>query len=141
MTTPDPAPRGLFTARSAISGKYVSFTAPAPDLAAGDAQFLDESRPHELQTRPLLSSERTPNSIDEYPPGAQWLIYRSPTGKQLRAIIKVPLRYRRNVRSNMERAVEQVEKFDLAHGAMFRLALNGIDPFTQPFAIVIADFA
>ena len=130
--------RGLFTATHAITGNLVSFEADTPDLRAGDAEFLDVDRPHELQIRPVLSSERTPTAIGDYPPGAHWLIFKSPTGKQLRAIVKLPYAHRRNTRSNALRGVREVEKFDLRYGALFRLVSRGVDPFTDEFAVVLA---
>jgi hypothetical protein len=130
--------RSLYVATHAVSGKMTSFVADTPNLEAGDAQFLDDERPFELQIRPLLASERTPNSVDDYPPGAHWLIFKSRSGKQLRAIVKLPFNRRKNTRSNALRAVEEVEKYDLRFGALFRLASRGVDPFTDDFAVVVA---
>jgi hypothetical protein len=130
--------RGLFTATHAITGKLVSFAADVPDLAAGDAEFLDAARPFELQIRPVLSAERTPGAIGDYPPGAHWLIFKSATGKQLRAIVKLPFSHSRNTRSNAMRAVRQVERYDLRYGALFRLVSRGVDPFTDDFAVIVA---
>lgn len=130
--------RGLYTATHAITGKLATFEADAPDLDAADAQFLDADRPFELQIRPVLSSERTPTATGDYPPGAHWLIFKSVTGKQLRAIVKLPFSHRKNTRSNALRAVREVEKFDLRYGALFRLVSQGVDPFTDDFAVIVA---
>lgn len=87
---------------------------------AGDAQFLDQDRLHELQIRPLLNSER-PSSIAPYPPGTMMLVVRGPI--ELRAVVKLSYPYRKNLFSNCIRALEQVERFDPQLGSLFRAAM------------------
>jgi len=132
----DAPQRGVFFAKGPVGDDFRSFIDDAPDWAPGDAEFLDADRPHELQVRPLLKSERTPRTTGEYPPGAHFLIYRSPTGKQLRAIVRLPFSRRKNIRSTAEYAVRQVAKFSAAHGVLFDMALRGLDPFTTPITVV-----
>jgi hypothetical protein len=127
-------PLGLFAARKIDSEEYTSFTAEMPNIAAGDDQFLDPvERVGKLRIRPMLDSERTPNSVGQYPAGASWLIFFSETGRQLRAIVKLPFGRRKNTPSNIALAVDQVEKHHPGYGLMFRVARDGVDPFQATF--------
>lgn len=104
---------------------------PYPDVAAGDLAYLDPARPHDVQIRPMLNSERPPDSRDSYPPGAMWLVWTSRSGFQVRSIVQVPAPYRKNIRSNVSRAIAKTAKFSTAHGHLFALAHAGADPFDK----------
>lgn len=120
---------GLFTARPMSGEGFATFAAPAPNYGIGDAQFFTEDRPGLIQIRPLLNTDRTPTAVDTYPRGAMLLTWKSPNGKQLRAMVKLPFNRRSNIASNVELAIQRVERFSVAYGKLFRMAQAGIDPF------------
>lgn len=117
--------RGLYIQRGASGDDLVSRVLQSPDYSAGDAQFLDDDRPHDVQLRPLLPSERTPRSSGKYPRGARLLVFRPPLGLELRAVVHMPSRCRDNTPENARLAVGEVARLDPALGKLFGLALTG----------------
>jgi hypothetical protein len=137
MRSGSEAPLALITARRVENDDLVSFETNELDVRPGDAQFFDDNeRVGRLHLRPLLKSERTPRAQGEYPPGAHWLVYFSETGKQLRAIVRIPFNRRRNLQASIGYAVQQVANFNLAYGVLFRVAQGGKDPFTTPITVI-----
>lgn len=116
---------GLYFQRGAVGDGYVSRVLTTPDYTAGDAQFLDDARPHEVQLRPILPSERTPRSSGKYPRGARQLVFKPLMGLELRAIVFLPSRHRGNTPENVRLAVREVSRFDKGFGRLFELALAG----------------
>lgn len=116
---------GLFMQRGPAGDSYVSRVMGVPDYSAGDAQFLDDTRPHDVQIRPLLPSERTPRSSGKYPRGTRLIVYRPLLGMELRAVVHLASRHRANTPENVRIAVAEVKRFDKSIGAAFELALNG----------------
>lgn len=100
-----------------------------PDTSAGDLAYLDHSRPHDVQIRPMLDGERPRGSARSFPPGATWLVYISPLGFQLRSLVTMPSPYRKNIASNVARAIRRVARVSPAHAAAFEMAMGGVDPF------------
>lgn len=115
-------PTGLL--RTSVRSAY-------PDPSIGDLVYFDQSRPHDVQIRPMIDGERPEGSGGPFPPGATWLVYQSPFGFQLRALVTMPAPYRRNIRSNVARAIRKVALVSQAHAQMFELAHSGIDPFAK----------
>ena len=102
-----------------------------PDCAPGDLAFLDPSRPLDVQIRPMLDGERPRGSAKSHPPGATWLVWTSPLNVQLRALVTMPPPYRKNIASNVARAIRRVAQVSPEHAKAFEMALSGIDPFTN----------
>lgn len=121
----------LVTAVDDVGNLSTTMENPYPDVTAGDLAYLDHTRPHEVQIRPMLVNERPPSSKGNYPPGAMWLVWTSRSGFQLRSIVQMPAPHRRNIRSNVARAIRKTTKFSPAHGKLFELAHSGIDPFVK----------
>lgn len=121
----------VVTAADDFGNLRTALVKPYPDVAAGDLAYLDPARPHDVQIRPMLSTERPPASRDNYPPGAMWLVWTSRSGFQLRSIVQMPVPYRKNIRSNVSRAIAKTAKFSAAHGKMFALAHSGVDPLRR----------
>lgn len=104
---------------------------PYPDLTAGDLAYLDQSRLHDVQIRPMLDNERPPATADDYPPGSMWLVWTSRSGVQVRGVVHMPAPYRKNIRSNVALAIKKTAKFSPLHGKLFALAHSGVDPFDK----------
>lgn len=124
-------PKAMVTAVDDDGNMITTIENPYPDLAAGDLAYLDQSRLHEVQIRPMLDHERPPSSVDNYPVGAMWLVWQSRSGFQLRGIVHMPAPYRKNIRSNVSLAIRKTEKFSPLHGKLFALVHSGVDPFDK----------
>lgn len=123
--------RMVHSVRDASGGLVTTLRNQMPDCGPGDLAFLDHSRPHDVQIRPMLDGERPEGSPGPFPAGATWLIWTSPQGMQLRALVTMPPPYRKNIGSNVARAIRQVAHVSPAHAKAFELALSGKDPFDQ----------
>lgn len=129
----------LYRARHAVSGEWFDSTRNAPDLEAGDLAYFDPDRPHDVQIRPLLANERPEGAIGTYPPGAMWVAWKSRTGKQIRAIVALPAPYRKNIASNVWKAIRKVHSYSPVHAALLTFAMQGVDVFDDKFAVISED--
>lgn len=119
------------TAQSATTGDLVTtIRSHSPDLLPGDLAYLDPNRPNDVQIRPMLDGERPAGSLGPFPAGSMWLVYVSPTtGHHLRSLVTLPAPYRKNIASNVARAIRRVAQVSPAHAHAFEMARKGVDPF------------
>jgi hypothetical protein len=118
----------MHSAYDTCSGVLVtSFHSHSPDLVPGDLAYLDPNRPHDVQLRPVLDGERPGGNYS----GTTWLVWTAPSGRQIRAIVALPAPHRRNVASNVTRAIRRVARVSPAHALAFEMACSGLDPFAE----------
>lgn len=119
-----PSRHGLYLQRGPVGDSLISRAVTVPDYTIGD-QLLDSSRPHDVQLRPMLPSERTPNSTGRYSRGARMLVFKPLIGMELRAFVHMPSGRRDNTEANVRLAVAELSKFDRGVAKLFEMALEG----------------